>query len=106
VRTPAPAGTQAVLVNLAMADAAAPGYITADRCSRLGSGPQNVASGNHRQGGAVSNLGVVPVDADGSFCVYTQQPVHIVVDYQGAFSSAGTLLFTPSAPTRVLDTRG
>lgn len=106
VRTPAPAGSQAVLVNMAMVDAAAPGYITADRCSRLGSGPQNVASGNHRQGGAVSNLGVVPVDADGSFCVYTQLPVHIVVDYQGAFSPGGTLLFTPSAPTRKLDTRG
>ena len=49
-------------------------------------GPQTKASGNHVTFVAISNLSVVPVDADGSFCVYNQTSVHIVVDLQGLFS--------------------
>ena len=82
------------------------GYITADRCSTLAAGPQQFASGNHGTGAAIANLAVVPLDADGSFCIYTQVPTHLVVDLQGTFSSSGTLRFTPNTPAkRVLDTR-
>lgn len=105
VSTGAPAGTRAVLVNLAMVDATAPGYITADACSALQPGPQAKATGNHGAGGAVSNLAVVPVDADGRFCIYTQVPTHLVADVQGAFGPAGTTGFALSAPDRRIDTR-
>jgi hypothetical protein len=106
VSTGVASGTSAVLVNLAMVDGAAPGYITADRCSVLQAGPQSKANGNHLVGTAVSNLSVVPVDADGRFCIYNQSPVNVVVDLQGAFSPTGALRFTPSATVdRAIDTR-
>ena len=103
--TGAPAGTKAVLVNLAMVDPSGPGYITADRCSMLEPGPQTKSSGNHPASGVVANLSVVPVDDDGTFCIYTQAAVQLVVDYQGSFAANGALRFTPSQPTRVLDAR-
>lgn len=105
INTSVPAGTESVLVNLTMTDAAAAGYVTADRCSTLGNGPQTRSSGNHLVGRAAANLAVVPVDTDGSFCVYTQAPTHLAVDLQGWFSTAGKLKFTRVGPERRLDTR-
>ena len=99
------AGAAAVLANIAMVDSPAAGYITADRCRDLAPGPQTRSSGNHGIADAVSNLSVVPLDDDGSFCIYTQQPTQLVVDVQGSFSASGALAFSPAAPTRVLDTR-
>ena len=58
---------RAVLANVAMVDGVAPGYVTADRCSSLGDGPQLRSSGNHGAGEAVANLAVVPVDELSSF---------------------------------------
>lgn len=98
-------GAAAVLANIAMTDSPAAGYVTADRCSALGPGPQTRSSANHGTGAAVSNLAVVPLDGDGSFCIYTQQPTHLVVDVQGSFAVSGALAFSLSPPTRVLDTR-
>ena len=74
-----------MLVNLAMTDGLGAGYITADKCSALQRGPQTKASGNHLAIFAIANLSVVPVDADGSFCIYNQTEVNLVVDLQGAF---------------------
>lgn len=101
----AAAGTTAVLVNLTMVGGATSGYITADKCSTLVAGPQTKSNGNHPANSAIANLSVVPVDADGSFCVYNEQPVHLVIDVQGSFSASGTQQFFPTTPTRVLDTR-
>lgn len=103
----APAGASAALVNIAMTDATAAGYVTADKCSVLQSGAQARSNGNFVVGAAISNLSVVPVDADGSFCVYNHTPVHLVVDVQGSFGAptASGLRFTESAPVRALDTR-
>lgn len=94
-----------VLANLAMTDATDAGYVTADKCSVLQAGPQTNSSGNYVTSTAISNLSVVPVDSGGSFCIYNQTPVHLVVDIQGSFNSSGSQQFFPSAPTRVLDTR-
>ena len=98
-------GTGAVLVNIAMVDATADGYVTADRCGALQPGPQSRANGNHGAGAAVSNLSVVPVDADGRFCIYHQSPVHLVVDVQGSFAAGATAGFVTLPAARVLDTR-
>ena len=105
VSTGVTAGTAAVLVNLTMTSGLATGYITADRCSALAPGPQAKSSGNHSTIVAIANLAVVPVDADGSFCIYNQQPVDLVVDLQGTFSATGTQQFFPIAQHRILDTR-
>jgi hypothetical protein len=98
-------GASAVLVNVAMTDASAAGYITADKCSVLQAGPQTKSNGNYVAGAAISNLSVVPVDADGSFCIYNLTAVHLVVDIQGSFEVAGSQHFFPTTPTRILDTR-
>ncbi len=98
-------GSEAVLVNLTMTEGLSGGYITADKCSRLAPGPQSHSSGNFGAQQTVANLSVVPVDSDGSFCVYTSASVHLVVDIQGVFSASGPLRFTPSVPNRLLDTR-
>jgi hypothetical protein len=105
VNTGAATGSRAALVNLTMTGASNFGYITADKCSRLQPGPQSRSNGNFRPKADVSNLSVVPLDTDGSFCIYSEQAVDLVVDVQGLFSPTGTLRFTPTNPSRVLDTR-
>lgn len=99
------AGTIAVLVNLTMVGSSTDGYITADECSSLVAGPQSNSNGNFPADAAIANLSVVPVDADGSFCIYNEQPVHLIVDLQGTFSSSGTQQFFAGGAARVLDTR-
>lgn len=105
VDTGAAPGSRAALVNLTMTGASNYGYITADTCSNLQSGPQSRSNGNFRPQADVSNLSVVPLDSDGSFCIYSEQAVDLVVDVQGVFSPTGSLRFTPTNPSRVLDTR-
>lgn len=105
VNTGAASDSRAALVNLTMTGASSFGYITADKCSSLQSGPQSRSNGNFRPQADVSNLSVVPLDTDGSFCIYAEQAVDLVVDVQGIFSPTGTLRFTPTNPSRVLDTR-
>ena len=105
VNTGAATGSRAALVNLTMTGASNFGYITADKCSNLQSGPQSRSNGNFRPEADVSNLSVVPLDTDGSFCIYSEQAVDLIVDVQGIFSPTGTLRFTPTNPSRVLDTR-
>ena len=101
----APAGSNAVLVNVAMTDATGAGYIPADKCSVLQPGPQSRSNGNFVVGSAISNLSVVPVDTDGSFCIYNHAPVQLVVDIQGAFATTGSQQFFTMTPNRILDTR-
>ena len=105
VRVQGPAGASAALVNLTLTDATAPGYITADKCSALVAGPQTKSNGNATVGRVSANVAVVPLDPDGSFCVFLQQPTHLVVDLQGTFSATGTLRFTPITPVRRHDSR-
>lgn len=104
IDTGLPAGSTAALVNITMADADQPGYITADRCSALAAEPQTRSSGNFVPGRAVANTSVVPLDADNSFCIYNDQPVNLIVDIQGSLASTGAR-FTAVASTRRLDTR-
>ena len=105
VNTGAATGSRAALVNLTMTGASNFGYITADKCSNLQSGPQSRSNGNFRPEADVSNLSVVPLDTDGSFCIYSEQAVDLIVDVQGLFSPTGPLRFTPTNSSRVLDTR-
>jgi hypothetical protein len=101
----APTGSASVLVNLTTTDAEGTGYITADRCSALSSGPQSKSNGNFIANATTPNLAVVPLDADGTFCIYTSASVHLIADIQGTFSADGANLFTPIPARRVYDSR-
>jgi hypothetical protein len=105
VNTGVAAGTASVLVNLTMVDTPWPGYITADKCSVMTARPQDKSNGNHPSGTPTSNLSVVPVDADGSFCIYNSSWLDLVVDLQGSFAPSASQRFFAVTPSRVLDTR-
>ena len=98
----APAGAAAVAATLTATGAALPGFLAAYPCS--GSVPK-VSNVNWQPGETVAGAAFVPVAADGTFCVFANTAVDVIVDVTGVFSSGGTLRFTPVTPTRVLDTR-
>ena len=107
VQTNAPAGTEAVLVNLTMTEAEAAGYITADRCSALNAdknADKQFSNGNYVVGQNVANLAVVRIDPDGKFCIFTKTRVNVIADIQGRFAPSGSMKFATSASNRV-DTR-
>ncbi len=105
LRVQGPAGASAALVNLTLTDAKTAGYITADACSALVAGPQSKSNGNSTVGRITANVAVVPLDPDGSFCVYLSHATHLVVDLQGSFSPTGDLRFVPVTPVRQHDSR-
>jgi hypothetical protein len=106
IKLTAPIGASAVLINLTLTDAKAAGYATADKCSTLVPGPQAQSNANVTKGRTVANLAVVPVDADGTFCIYTSSAARVLVDVQGTFSPSGDLRFIPVSSVRRFDSRG
>ena len=44
------------------------------------------------------------VAGDGTVCVYTSTPMHVIVDLEGWFGATGSLL-APQTPQRIIDTR-
>jgi len=105
VRVRAPTGATSVVVNLTAVGAAASGYVTADSCAALVAGPQSQSNLNAVVGSAVSNLAVVPVAPDGTYCVYVSASMHLAVDLVGTFSPGGTQRYLPIPPVRVHDSR-
>lgn len=104
-RLTAPAGVSAALVNITLTGSAGAGYVTADRCSALTAGEQTKSNGNFAAGRTVANLSVVPVDDDGSFCIYNSAAVDLIVDIQGTLGAGGGDQFQTITPVRTLDTR-
>jgi hypothetical protein len=101
------AGASAVLANLTMTDAPGTGYITAARCDGLSSSTTpSTSNGNFQIQQSRANLSVVPADGNGRFCIWNESAVHLLADVQGRFDASGQLAFTPTGPTRVLNTRG
>ena len=102
----APAGASAVTVNLTTVGSTQPGgFVSADSCAAIAAGTPTTSNVNAAVGAAVPNTAVVPVDADGTFCVYVSSPMHVVVDLLGSWSPTGELRFVPVTPVRVHDTR-
>jgi len=99
------AGGSAALVNISLTDSSGDLFVVADRCDVLATNRPLRANGNTSRGRTVSNLAVVPVAEDGSFCVYASGPVHVIVDIQGVFDAAGPLRFVAQDPVRRHDTR-
>lgn len=105
VRARAPAGASAVVVNLTAINAVSGGYVTAASCDTLVAGPQSQSNLNAVVGAAVANLAIVPVAADGTYCVFVSATMHIAIDIVGTFSNAGTQRYLPITPVRVHDSR-
>ena len=104
VHVNAPAGAKAVVVAIATVDSAPNGYVSAAPCSAIGAEPPRFSNVNAVVGSPVANSAIVPVDPDGTFCVYISQPMHVVIDLMGSFSNNG-LRFMPITPKRVHDSR-
>ena len=106
VRTGAPAGASAALVNITATGALTSGYVSTEACGPAPASRTSVT--NARPGRAVAATTVVELDADGAFCLYQSAAMHLVVDVQGFFApsatTAGTNLFTPVSTRRTLDT--
>ncbi len=104
IRVQAPADAKAVVVNLTTVDALAAGYVSAGSCDdpNLANSHSNV---NAVVGAAVANMAIVPVAADGTYCVYVSSSMNLIVDVLGSFSVDGQLLFSPVSPVRVHDSR-
>ena len=102
-------GAASAVVNLAAIDATRPGFLTATRCTDINPTNPGTANANPQPGIVSSNLAIVPLDPDGSFCIYNLAPVNLIVDLQGTYTTTPTPTtqhFAPTTATRLLDTRG
>jgi hypothetical protein len=95
----------AALVNLVLTDAKGDLFAVADTCDVLATARPLRANANTSAGKTVSNLAVVPLASDGSFCVWVSASTHVIVDIQGVFEANGPLRFLPQDPSRRQDTR-
>lgn len=96
------ASVTAVAVNLTAVGSPASGFLTAYPCGvdrPVASVVQAVAQRT------IAGSTVVPLGADGTFCVYTSTVTHLLVDLFGAYSPTAGQKFEPMAPTRAFDSR-
>jgi hypothetical protein len=94
---------KAITMNVTTADAAAAGYLTVFPCDRVRPTVSNLNF--DPSASAVANLATVRVPTSGQVCFFASVSVQLIVDVQGYFSPGPGAVFTPLAPTRVLDTR-
>lgn len=101
-----PAGTTAALVNVTVASASGPGFVTT---WATGDRPQTSTVNVDRVGGVVANATIVPLATDGSFLLDSSTTGRVVVDVfawlrdTGGTSDDGR--FVATAPARLADTR-
>jgi hypothetical protein len=100
-----PAGATAAMINLTATDATAPGFLTLEDCGAR-SGARTTSAITYATGESVAAMAIVPIAADGRFCVYRSSAVHSIVDVAAYLGASGTpLWFAPSTPTRLTDSR-
>ncbi len=97
-----PDGATAVTANVTVTGAAGGGYLTVWNCS---SPIPNASTVNFGADEAVPNAAVMPLDSDGSVCVYSPVAADIIIDVNGFFSPSSPSRLKPVTPYRVLDTR-
>ena len=97
-----PAGTTAVSVNVVTVDPVSQGYVTVYPCGVARPFTSAVQS---QVGRIVSGSAIVPLGADGSFCVFSNTTTEIVVDMNGSFAPAASARYEPMIAQRRLDTR-
>jgi hypothetical protein len=94
-------GASAVVMNLTATEPDRPGWVAAYPCDQPAPATSNL---NYAAGQTIPNLVTVPVAADGSVCLITLSPTHVVADTFGWYGSTGTG-FNAVGPVRLVDTR-
>jgi SpoIID/LytB domain protein len=102
VRPPAAAGSTAVSIDLVAVDSAAAGFLTVYPCGVTRPLTSVVQA---RPGRVVSGSAIVPLGADGSFCLFSNVSTHVVVDLFGAFAPGSGSRFEPISSSRRYDSR-
>jgi hypothetical protein len=75
-----PTGATAAIVNIAAIAPTNGGFITAYPCDQ----PQPGASTlNYAAGQIIANGATIKLSAQGTICIFTQQPMHLIVDATG-----------------------
>lgn len=103
------AGASAAVVQLTATNTTADGYLTA--YSGAAPAAPTASNVNFVTGQTTSNRAIVPLGADGTINIFNHAgTTDVVVDLVGSFSDAtgaptAGALFTPVAPTRLIDTR-
>jgi len=99
----APNGATAVALNIAGINPTANGWITAFPCGSTM--PDQISNVNPTVGTTKQSFAIVPVNADGKVCFFASTAVDLRVELLGYFVGSGAGTITPTAPTRVVDTR-
>ncbi|MFW2335948.1 MAG: hypothetical protein ACN4IE_19310, partial [Ilumatobacter sp.] len=95
-----PANPGSVMLNLTVDQPGGAGFLTVWPCDRARPTASNL---NHSAGQTVAVAAVSRVAPDGTICVYTLAPSHLIIDVAGAFPAGS---FDPLAvPERLVDTR-
>ena len=90
----------AVVLNVAVTGAAAPGFVTVWPC---GESQPNASSLNHDAGQTISNSVTAKVGSNGAVCLFVLSTTHVIVDLAGAFPTGAG--YSPLVPSRVIETR-
>lgn len=105
---PTAGGVSAAVVQLTATDTAASGFLTA---YGTGTAQPTASNVNFATGQTTSTRAIVPVGANGDISIYNfAGSTDVVVDVVGYFTNSSVpatfgSLFTPVAPSRVIDTR-
>lgn len=99
----APAGTDAVALNVTAVQPAGPGWLQAYPCN--GGSDPGISSVNFVGGDVRPNSVVVPVGADGTVCLVSSQTTDVLIDITGSFEGGTGFDFVPLDPIRLVDTR-
>jgi len=91
----------AAALNVTVTEPVRAGYATVYPC---GAERPTASNLNFTERATVPNAVVAKIGDAGKVCIYTSQPLHLVVDVNGAFPAPTT--YRPINPARVLDTRG
>lgn len=95
-----PANASAVVLNVAVTDAQAPGFITAYPC---GSERPTAANLNYSAGDTIPNLVIAKVGVGGKVCLFTLATTHIIADVNGAFGAGSS--YKSLVPARLYESR-
>jgi SpoIID/LytB domain protein len=102
IRPNVPSGSTAVAINIATVNTLSQGYIAAYPC---GIARPITSAVQSQVGRIVSGSAIVPLGADGTFCVFTNATTDVVVDLNGSFSPSAGGRFEPIVTQRRFDSR-
>jgi trimeric autotransporter adhesin len=95
-----PADASAVVLNVTVTEAQAPGFATVFPC---GTDVPTASNINYGVGSTVANLVIAKIGVGGTVCIFTQSAAHLIADVNGYFPAATS--YKPLVPARILETR-